>query len=142
MTKQQSTQEKDITECNRIIAEFMGAVKNGGSTIAKDGTFTDLFELHIPSRYGEILYYDKPTESQIWAIEALEFHKSWDWLKPVLKKLYGIYQVKSMPNDNLPDYHKDTDKSWKPWSERKSQLWSASASFDIEIAFNCAVKLI
>ena len=109
-------------EGNKLIAEFMG----------------------IKTK----VYSDTPTITQ-WDFNnsmlrenEMKYHTSWDWLKPVLKKLHGIYQLKSMSKNTLTDYHKDADNSWKPWSERHSQLFSASASFDIEIAFNCAVRLI
>lgn len=77
-------------EGNKLIAEFMGATKNGGSTIAKDGSYTDLYELRIPGIFGEILYYDKPTKEQIWAIESLAFHSDWSWLMPVVEKIESM----------------------------------------------------
>jgi hypothetical protein len=121
-------------EGNKLISEFMGATKNGGSTIAKDGTMTDLYELNIPGLFGEILYYDKPTKDQIWAIESLEFSTSWDWLMPVWRKVSTEICLWMCCHENA--------HYGKLWNEKAGEIQSFILAVDIKTAHNKIFQLI
>lgn len=69
------TQEQ--IENNKLIAEFMGfAVIQG-----------DIY--NIPTDRG-VGYVPK----------FMKYHKSWDWLIPVVEKMYNVLQVVEDPNDD------------------------------------------
>jgi hypothetical protein len=70
---------------NKLIAEFMGAT-------FKENTHTDKGEhcYGLDSAYGGI------------TIDNLKYHESWDWLMPVIKKIFKTIQY-SIPI--TPEYH-------------------------------------
>lgn len=65
--------------------------------------FAKFMELPYQNVHGELLY-------------NLEFHKSWDWLMPVVEKWNSISKQKQR---ELPDYlDLDDSKGWRAWSYR------------------------
>jgi len=92
--------QSEINKCNFLIALFLGAKKDGGSTIDKKGKFTDSYSFEIV-KYplaplsGVIMFHDSETDMGVFDIRTLHFHCSWEWLTPVVEKCY-----KAIPIDN------------------------------------------
>lgn len=61
-------QQKEIVECNKLIAEFMGV------TVRKDG--------RLALKEGELLTGQ--------CIVAAKYHYSWDWLMDVVDKIWTL----------------------------------------------------
>ncbi len=62
--------EKQILENNKLIAEFM--------------------EPHYKREYGIVNFTERPSisiQSSSFHVDELEYHKSWDWLMPVVEKI-------------------------------------------------------
>lgn len=60
-----------IIEVNRLIVEFMGAIKQS----------------HVS---GSLYWFDNPPtkfSAHLWNDYAMEYHSSWDWLMPVVEKI-------------------------------------------------------
>ena len=71
-------EEKELLENNKLIAEFMG-----GKNFDKNG----YFEIFIPEQVNNL------ETNKGWVTEVLEwtnYHKSWDWLMPVVEKIESI----------------------------------------------------
>ncbi len=84
-----STEEK-----NCLIATFMGG------KISK----------HPAPQFGNMGYSFKKKicNSSWWAIDALKYHTSWDWIMPVCKKLDFLSEDKVIPHSK--EYEKLCDK--------------------------------
>lgn len=64
-------------EGNKIIAKFMGLK-----------TIKELQEITEGSEHLKDHYYLPRTEVVFWEVDMLPYHKSWDWLMPVIHKLW------------------------------------------------------
>ena len=72
--------EKEITEGNKLIAEFMGS------------SFKTYKKGHIRKDSVTVCYFDdgmSPFSGGV-SIENLKYHSSWDWLMPVVEKIETI----------------------------------------------------
>lgn len=82
----------NITESNKLIAEFMGMKKhhNDNSMMVK-----------ITSQGNEVVL-----------IDTLQYHSSWDWLMPVVEKIQKLYQECMYHNNQIYKdyYYKVLDK--------------------------------
>lgn len=63
---------------NELIAVFMGATKHD-------------------CRYPDC--YNIPDEPVQWQVPAMKYHKSWDWLMPVIDKIDSMMPEIKMPRD-------------------------------------------
>ena len=77
-----------MNESNELIAEFMGAEKTHIESVG------DMY-YPVPSKTGSILHAHK-----------LKYHKSWDWLMPVVEKIKDMectkeYQSRIDKIDNV-----------------------------------------
>lgn len=82
---------KNTTEMNRVIAEYMGVKETTGyidSYGSKEPHYWTGNGFHRTSSYS------KPGLSFGDFIEHSNYHKSWDWLMPVWKKLLSDLLVK------------------------------------------------
>lgn len=114
---------KNITESNRLIAEFMGF------------TLTD--KVNLPeefrgdnSPYSILEFIDKVREGQEQkpnSINNLHFHSSWDWLMPVLSKIIALPNPKPL----------ETTKGTK---QREIQAHAGYAN--IKEVYKCTVEFI
>ena len=84
--------EQEIIDNNRIIAEFMGAKP------CKQHPNTQLF-LTIKDNKNPSLQY--------WHL--LKYHKSWDWLIPVVHKCYKLQYKKGWSKSNCLQYCMSSD---------------------------------
>lgn len=91
---------KNITEKNKLIAEFLG--KNTPLIDRNDGYTKDL---------------------KVFSYKDLSFHKSWDWLMPVIKKITVL-------DDFQNDY------------EFNALFWDTFTQLGIEDIFNQSVEFI
>ena len=66
---------------NKLIAEFMGMT------------------YYIPND-DSLMVEKAPIGSLITPTKSLKYHKSWDWLMPVVNKCLNIYHIEQM-NDDL-----------------------------------------
>ena len=74
---------------NILIAEFIGYDVNhkiGGVDFGFKSDYSEIFRPHYPS---------KKIVSSL-CVDELQFHKSWDWLMPVVEK------IESIEDDSLP----------------------------------------
>lgn len=103
---------EEIIQGNRSIAEFMGY------------TFTDKGLWYVGGKEWKTMpngnHYARP--------DQLQYHISWDWLVPVVKKCYSIWAEKYKDN--------------KTCCEIFDNLWSALWQFEIEDCFSEVVDFI
>lgn len=102
-------------EKNIIIAQFMGAK-------------------HLID-YGEIQVFEMP-QGKTYSIHNLDFHKSWDWLMPVVEKCYEFGELGSDERTeieesltgiiNIRDTFKAVFKFVRAYNESKSVNLKAS----------------
>jgi len=81
--------QNDIDMKNKIIAEFMGV-----KTIAMD----ELYSILRQNRENGFIH-----TPQAYTIEELKYHKSWDWLIPVIKKI-DAYANEEMSFNEFNEY--------------------------------------
>lgn len=79
-----------------------------------------------------------------WDAEAFQYHKSWDWIMPVVKKIDTICSErgselsnKSMEQEHLEN-KLDNPKHWKNWSYHYVKIYT----IDIDIVYNDVVEFI
>ena len=94
------------TENNKLIAEFMQLEK-----VAKD-----FFNEHNPREY----YVRQYNGGEWYLLEELQYHKSWDWLMPVVKKVM------------------QKDYEFLVFEELKYKWWKA----DIDAVYSAVVEFI
>jgi len=92
-------QENELLENNKLIAEFMGRIKTfdivdndtyrGEVTLSK-GLIEEQIEPEISH------FEDRYSVTSIAIEENLQYHTSWDWLMPVIKKAYNTEEVYDM----------------------------------------------
>lgn len=94
----------DTLEGNKIIAEFMGwELKKRETWIGKKLEY-DLYEWHIPE---DNVFF--PTY-HLW--KTLNFHSSWDWLMPAVKKW----------NDLVISKRNGVSEGWTKWQYKTVML--------------------
>lgn len=71
---------REILEGNKLIAEFMGFEKNGNIYTNK------------PRSYPSSLFLYKGLNNKVME-DDLRFHSSWDWLMPVVRKIWREYHA-------------------------------------------------
>jgi len=84
-----TTIETKYDESNLLIALFMCAEKDGGSTMAIDGTYAESYKVCPDPKYPFLdeTFHNKRTYNEIHSISNLQYHTSWSWLMPVCIKL-------------------------------------------------------
>jgi hypothetical protein len=109
----------NTTENNKLIAEFMDIYPRGN-----DDEFSgkDIDDAGLPYEQGEIGN----------GFYRVLFHKSWDWLMPVVEKISKWYRT--APRDN---YYKFTDACGGV-EQFQSNLFDA----DIKLTYNAVVQFI
>lgn len=76
---------KDITESNKMIAEFMGHIFNGVEYILPE--YERIIPFNTQSKKATCLECFK---SSIFKPSELQYHTSWDWLIPVVEKIESL----------------------------------------------------
>lgn len=116
MSKQQSS--VDVLTGNKLIAEFMGCYGvthwAGGEEVYRWG----FKNTHITERWHESDFIDQTP-----------YHSSWDWLKPVIDKLYDIATAR---RGELND----------KFHERKLSIFNAPLYCGIKDAFEMTIEAI
>ena len=102
----------EIIENNKLIAEFMG-----NRNFKKDGSYETFIGEHIDTDNG-------------WVTEFLshtKYHKSWDWLIPVVKKI-----EKLMTNWNKPNY----ENGYSVWMNKfRYAFWDINCLYEYIVDF-------
>lgn len=82
---------------NELIAEFMGMVECdcGGPPEPK----------HY--RYGDRMW-------EVYSVESLRYHESWDWLMPVVERTHEV--SKEMQRKYPDEKELDDSTGWRAWS--------------------------
>jgi hypothetical protein len=80
--------EQEIIEGNKIIAEFMG-IKEIKSSYDSYGIPTPIW--HTENDYFRSSTYSVPNESFYEFVDNAKYHTSWDWLMPVVNKIFKLY---------------------------------------------------
>ena len=86
---------KNIEENNKLIAEFMDAMieigKQSNKEMFKFLPNNEKFcsDIHIQTHDGEYIFFEK----------ELLFDKSWDWLKPVVNKIFTLGNNQVLTNE-------------------------------------------
>jgi len=108
---------KDIIECNKLIAEFMGR------------DFNDPI--------NSVWYFDEDKNKHLErqeTVDDLQYHNSWDWLMPVYKRCIdtiGIWCVTHNDNNNA-----------RVWYQSGERIGRALSSVDIQKAHSEISNLI
>lgn len=79
-------ENKEIIEGNRLIAEFMGAFGYPEDT-------PEEYDLFTCSEMGDVfmdIEADDIDAKHHFALNEMKFHVSWDWLMPVVGKVYEV----------------------------------------------------
>ena len=122
--------QKKILEGNKLIALFLGYVKS-----SSDKDFT--FYTH-PDGKG-IITQSKHDYTRYYTHELIEsrsflFHRSWDWLMPVVKKCAELFEHHQYDSE---DYYHITEEIFHP-DYSLSEFMNA----DIESVYNRVVTFI
>lgn len=105
---------EEIIEGNKLIAEFMGAEK---STKDNDMRYIRFSEPHAGTK---TFYFYK------W---QLKYHKSWDWLMPVVEKIEECEDVKVLMNGSKTSIKIDKKTFTCHTIVRINSTWRAVVSF-------------
>lgn len=68
---------KELSENNKLIVEFMG-----GSINQQDDTVNGYKNINLPEWVFKLYDFDKIRTA------GYDYHKSWDWLMPVVQKIW------------------------------------------------------
>jgi hypothetical protein len=83
----------DITENNKLIAEFMSDLPEWGLSYIKDN-----YSFYINPWSSKANTYDEKMEKNGFYLVpncSFNFHSSWDWLMPVVEKIWSITENRS-----------------------------------------------
>jgi hypothetical protein len=94
-------------ENNKLIAEFMQSIEDG---LYLDGLY-----------FYEGRYYDT----------NMEFHKSWDWLMPVVNKIRSVDCEFDIEQIGVCD-----------WGDENNPTYISHYEFDLDLTYNAVVEFI
>ena len=114
---------EEIIEGNKLIAEFMGYKEGfpheGGDYI----NCSDVVEGYEIPDHERAFPHNDDKDSHQFPLNYLEFHSSWDWLVPVVKKILDL--------NNMSELYK-----------RMTRVTESLIYLDIQILFEEVVKFI
>jgi hypothetical protein len=117
----------DLFERNALIAEFMkwetGEVKENSKEF-RNWFFSP--DNYFPECISGEYYFTNE-----WTLSTLCFHNSWDWLIPVVKKYYEIWNLQNS-NSKLPRIHYTIS----------SEIDDALGTCDLDRLFNAIAAFI
>lgn len=110
-----------IKEHNRLISEFMGSkyINSPYKANKEDDELTDFWHWSIPESGWPKDAYTGQEYSTGFMIENWAYHKSWDWLMPVIEKISKL---------NLPDPD-GVSQDWQPFPRTFGMLNDDNGNF-------------
>ena len=100
---------------NKLIAEFMG-MKN------MNPNNDTIYQLMVAKK-GSGLPHELPIGNEIIPTKSLEYHKSWDWLMPVVKKIGDEY------------YNTPFDETYSKLTEQYENIWTLEDTYNAVVEF-------
>ncbi len=119
-----NSQNKEIDEGNELIVLFMGANPEKGMFIDDRKTFS------FPSSILDAPQSISRANTPFFDLRALKYHKSWDWLMPVVRKFDYLVE-----NDIIPD-----SDDFDFWCDKIED--SITRTYEIEPCFKIIVEAI
>jgi len=116
----------NIQENNKLIAEFMDIDTSG----------KDIY-IHEHERLVRVPYEYTCEESCLYTLETLKYHKSWDWLMPVVEKInYKVADTWRIVQIGIGTKYVDVTNF------NTSDLFYYNTGNNIEDTYNCCIDVI
>jgi hypothetical protein len=111
-----------VEEGNKLIAEFMG--------------------ISVFERYGDVRTY--PSGSTV--SKRVQYHKSWDWLMPIVEKIEKEHQAEFIIASQVEE--KDGEVTWYQdaainlWTDEGQRYFETSSSSKIQSVWDIIIQFI